>query len=111
MYTLTIIVIIVINSQAIIDIEKFQYRPSLPCTNQGNTQVSNWQLMLTYFSLIIVTPTLVDSTKVLLDSSCSEFDWRNQLSNRAVGRCSRVGRLSVEEFIPIKRAHSARAKF
>ena len=36
-YTLTVIVIIVIFNQAIIDIEKFQYRPSLPhtCTYIG----------------------------------------------------------------------------
>ena len=31
--------------------------------------------------------------------------------SRAVGRCSRVGRLSVEEFVAIKRALCARAKF
>ena len=31
--------------------------------------------------------------------------------SRAVGRCSRVGRLSVEEFIAIKHTHSACTKF
>ena len=30
---------------------------------------------------------------------------------RAVRRCSRVGRLSVEEFVAIKRERSERAKF
>ena len=76
-YTLTIIVIIVINSQAIIDIEKLQYRPSLTW-RLGSLCACVWRGTMNDGFFVLVCTMNMYMWPAMEKSTTRDFSWNSR---------------------------------